>query len=55
MSTATTLRQRLLQSEPELLKLGVTRLIEKGNTAWSLAEVHNIYPDEIEVIYYTTP
>ena len=28
---------------------------DKGDKAWSLAEVHKIYPDEIEVIYYTTP
>ncbi len=49
--------------EPALLKPGVTlqeeELIlcktEKGDHAWSLAEVHKIYPEEIEVIYYTTP
>ncbi len=28
---------------------------DKGDQAWSLAEVYKIYPDEIEVIYYTTP
>ncbi len=29
---------------------------DKGDKAWSLAEVHKVYyPDEIEVIYYTTP
>ncbi len=50
-------------AEPALLKPGVTlqeeELIlcktEKGDQAWSLAEVHKIYPEEIEVIYYTTP
>ena len=49
--------------EPALLKPGVTlqeeELIlcktEKGDQAWSLAEVHKVYPEEIEVIYYTTP
>jgi hypothetical protein len=52
-----------LQSEPSLLKPGVTLQEEelaicktyKGNKAWYLVEVHKIYPDEIEVIYYTTP
>jgi hypothetical protein len=51
------------RSEPALLKPGVIlqeeELVlcktEKGDKAWSLAEVHKIYPDEIEVIYYTTP
>jgi hypothetical protein len=28
---------------------------DRADKAWSLAEVHKIYPDEIEVIYYTTP
>jgi hypothetical protein len=28
---------------------------DKDDKTWSLAEVHKIYPDEIEVIYYTTP
>ena len=50
-------------SEPALLKPGVTlqeeELIlcktEKGDQAWSLAEVHKVYPEEIEVVYYTTP
>ncbi len=50
-------------AEPALLKPGFTlqeeELIlcktEKGNQTWSLAEVHKIYPEEIEVIYYTTP
>jgi len=49
--------------EPALLKPGVTlqeeELIlcktEKGDQAWSLAEVHKVYPEEIEVTYYTTP
>ncbi len=27
----------------------------KGDKAWYLVEVHKIYPEEIEVIYYTTP
>ncbi len=49
--------------KPALFKPGVVlreeELIlcktDKGDKAWSLAEVHKIYPDEIEVIYYTTP
>jgi transposase InsO family protein len=52
-----------LQSEPALLKPGVAlqeeELIlcktDKDDKAWYLAEVYKIYPDEIEVIYYTTP
>ncbi len=52
-----------LQSEPALLKPGVTLQEEelaicktdKGDKAWYLVEVHKIYPEEIEVIYYTTP
>ena len=52
-----------LQSESELLKPGVAlqeeELIlcktDKDDKAWYLAEVYKIYPDEIEVIYYTTP
>jgi hypothetical protein len=52
-----------LQSEPELLKPGAKRQEEelaicktdKGDKTWHLVEVHTIYPDEIEVIYYTTP
>jgi hypothetical protein len=28
---------------------------EKDNTSWCLAEVDRIFPDEVEVIYYTTP
>ena len=51
-----------LQIKPALFKPGVIlreeELIlcktDKGDKAWSLAEVHKIYPDEIEVIYYTT-
>jgi hypothetical protein len=49
--------------KPALFKPGVTlreeELIlcktDRADKAWSLAEVHKIYPDEIEVIYYTTP
>jgi hypothetical protein len=52
-----------LQSEPALLKPGAKLQEEelalcktdKGDKAWYLVEVHKIYPDEIEVIYYTTP
>jgi hypothetical protein len=52
-----------LQAEPALLKPGVAlqeeELIlcktDKDDKAWYLAEVYKIYPDEIEVIYYTTP
>jgi hypothetical protein len=52
-----------LQSEPALLKPGVAlqeeELIlcktDKGDKAWYLAEVYKLYPDEINVIYYTTP
>jgi hypothetical protein len=52
-----------VQAKPALFKPGVTlreeELIlcktDKGDKTWSLAEVHKIYPDEIEVIYYTTP
>jgi hypothetical protein len=28
---------------------------DKGDKAWYLVEAHKIYPDVIEVIYYTTP
>ncbi len=28
---------------------------EKDDTFWCLAEVNRIFPDEVEVIYYTTP
>jgi hypothetical protein len=49
--------------EPALLKPGVKlreeELIlcktETADKAWYLAEVHKIYPEEIEVVYYTTP
>jgi hypothetical protein len=52
-----------IHPKPTLFKSGDTlreeELIlcktDKGDTAWSLAEVHKIYPDEIEVIYYATP
>ena len=52
-----------LQSEPALLKPGAKLQEEelalcktdKGDKAWYLVEVHKIYPDEVEVIYYTTP
>ncbi len=52
-----------LQVKPSLFKPGVTlrekELIlcktDKGDKSWSLAEVHKIYPDEVEVIYYTIP
>jgi hypothetical protein len=52
-----------VQSKPALFKPGVTLREEelilcktnKGDKAWSLAEVHKVYPDEVEVIYYTTP
>ncbi len=48
-------------SEPALLKPGVILQEEelilcttnKDDKVWYLAEVHKIYPDEIEVIYYT--
>jgi hypothetical protein len=52
-----------VQSIPSLFKPGTTlreeELIlcktDKGDKTWSLAEVHKIYPYEVEVIYYTTP
>jgi hypothetical protein len=52
-----------LQAKPALFKPGVIlreeELIlcktDKGDKTWSLAEVHKVYPDEVEVIYYTTP
>ncbi len=52
-----------LQSDPALLKPGAKLQEEelaicktnKGDKAWYLVEVHKIYPNEIEVIYYTTP
>jgi hypothetical protein len=28
---------------------------EKDDTSWCLAEVNRIFPDEVEVVYYTTP
>ncbi len=28
---------------------------EKDNISWCLAEVNRIFPDEVEVVYYTTP
>jgi hypothetical protein len=52
-----------LQPELVLLKPGVTLQEEelaicktdKGDKAWYLVEVHKIYPEEIEVMYYTIP
>ncbi len=49
--------------EPALLKPGVKLREEEiilcktetADKAWYLAEVHKIYPEEIEVVYYTTP
>jgi hypothetical protein len=29
--------------------------LDKEDTSWYLAEVTKIFPDEIEVAYYTTP
>ncbi len=51
-----------LQVRPALFKPGVIlreeELIlcktDKGDKAWSLAEMDKVYPDEVEVIYYTT-
>ena len=62
-STATTPRQRRLFNQNQHSSPGVTLREEelilcktnKGDKAWSLAEVHKVYPDEVEVIYYTTP
>ena len=28
---------------------------EKGDKHWYLAEISKVYPDEIEIVYYTTP
>ncbi len=44
-------KSRVILREEELILCKTN----KGDKAWSLAEVHKIYPDEIEVIYYTTP